>query len=77
MARVCKDTYKEVRVFHRPNGGIDRVYIPDLTPEERERRMRMIKEAAAALIISYRKLQAERAKKAEEAKTAEQKEDVS
>ena len=45
------DTYKEVRVFEYP-GMIARVYIPDLTPEERERRMKIIAQAAAELLMS-------------------------
>ena len=45
------DTYKEVRVFEYP-GMIARVYIPDLTPEEHERRMKAIAQAAAELLMS-------------------------
>lgn len=44
-----KDTYKEVRTFKDGNWTIH-VYIPDLTPEERERRMNIIKKAAADLL---------------------------
>lgn len=44
-----KDTYKEVRVFEFP-GMIARVHIPDITPEERERRMKQIHRAAARLL---------------------------
>lgn len=51
-----QDTYKEVRVFEFPGGEspplIARVYIPDLTPEERQRRMKQIHKAAAELIMS-------------------------
>ena len=43
------DTYKEVRVFHYPNMTV-RVHIPDLTPEERERRIEQIARSAAALL---------------------------
>jgi hypothetical protein len=43
------DTYKEVRIFEYP-GLIARVYIPDLTPEERERRMKAIHNQAANLL---------------------------
>lgn len=46
-----KDTYKEVRTFHYPN-VIARVHIPDITPEERERRMANISKAAADLLLS-------------------------
>ena len=43
------DTYKEVRIFEYP-GLIARVYIPDLTPEERARRMKAIHNQAANLL---------------------------
>ena len=45
------DTYKEVRMIIR-NGNIARVYIPDLTEEERDRRRKEIGKAAAELIYS-------------------------
>lgn len=45
------DTYKEVREF-RYGHILARVYIPDITPEERERRMKEIGKAAAALVLS-------------------------
>lgn len=45
----CVDTYKEVRVFNLP-GMIARVHIPDLTPEERTRRMKKIHDSAAKLL---------------------------
>ena len=45
------DTYKEVKVFETPN-AIIRVSIPDLTEEERKRRMKQIEKSAAALLIS-------------------------
>ena len=44
-----KDTYKEIRVFAFP-GMIARVHIPDITPEERTRRMKEIHIAAARLV---------------------------
>ena len=45
------DTYKEVRVFQY--GHITaRVYIPDLTPEEYERRRKIAEKAAVALLLS-------------------------
>ena len=44
-----KDTYKEVRVIEFPQGTA-RVHIPDLTDEERERRMKRIAESAALLL---------------------------
>lgn len=43
------DTYKEVKVFHFPNVTA-RVFIPDLTAEERERRMKVIHKAAENLL---------------------------
>lgn len=43
------DTYKEVRTFTFPNLKA-RVSIPDLTPEERARRMQAIHTAAADLL---------------------------
>ncbi len=36
-----EDTYKQVKVFQYPNMNI-RVHIPDLTPQERTRRMNAI-----------------------------------
>lgn len=50
----CTDTYKEVRVFEYPN-AIIRVHIPDLTEEERARRMKRVHDAAADLIKSTMK----------------------
>lgn len=44
-----KDTYKETKILEFP-GMIVRVHIPDLTPEERTRRMKAIHNAAAALL---------------------------
>ena len=46
-----KDTYKEVKVFHYDNAVV-RVHIPDLTAEERSRRMKEIERAAALLLAS-------------------------
>ncbi len=46
----CNDTYKEVKVMEHPL-GIIRVHIPDLTPEERERRMQQIKKAAVDIVV--------------------------
>lgn len=56
MTRVQQepDKIKEVRVFHYPK-AIFYVEIPDLTPEEHERRMNEIKEAAAHLLLYGRK----------------------
>lgn len=48
------DTYKEVRTFNYP-GWIIRVHIPDLTPEERARRMKAIERAAADVLRAAEK----------------------
>ena len=44
-----KDTYKETKVFTYPN-MIVRVHIPDLTAEERAKRMKQIHKAAENLL---------------------------
>lgn len=44
-----EDTYKEVRTF-RYGANVARVHIPDLTDEERERRMREIARLAGELL---------------------------
>jgi hypothetical protein len=43
------DTYKEVKTFEFANAVV-RVHIPDITPEERNRRMKAIYTAAGALL---------------------------
>lgn len=43
------DTYKEVKVFEF-SGMVARVYIPDITPEERDERMKDIYREAAKLL---------------------------
>ena len=43
------DSYKEIKTFNYPNAVV-RVYIPDLTEEERTRRMNEIKKAASRLL---------------------------
>jgi hypothetical protein len=48
------DTYKEVKVFHFENMTV-RVHIPDLTTEERTRRMKLIHNAASDLLKDYQK----------------------
>lgn len=45
------DTYKEVKTIYFEN-AVARVHIPDITPEERERRMKDIGRAAGQLILS-------------------------
>lgn len=44
------DTYKEIKTFTYPDMVI-RVHFPDLSDDERQRRMKAIEKAAAALII--------------------------
>lgn len=44
-----QDTYKEVRVIET-SGAIVRVHIPELTKEERARRMKQLYKAAEALL---------------------------
>ena len=48
------DTYKEIRVFQYENMTV-RVHIPDLTTEERTRRMKLIHNAASDLLKDYQK----------------------
>ena len=48
------DTYKEVRVIEF-SCGVARVHIPDLTEEERERRMKRIAQSAALLLYPDKK----------------------
>ncbi len=43
------DTYKEVRTIIFPN-CVARVHIPDISEEERKRRMKRIEKAAADLL---------------------------
>ena len=45
------DTYKEVKTFTFENMTV-RVHIPDITPEERARRMKKIHDSAAKLLNS-------------------------
>lgn len=47
-------TASNVRTFQFP-GMIARVYSPDLTPEEREKRMKEIHKKAAALLADNQK----------------------
>ena len=48
------DTYKEVKTFSFENMTV-RVHIPDLTEEERTRRMKAVYNAAAELLKSQSK----------------------
>ncbi len=43
------DTYKEVKIFNFPN-MVAKVHIPDISNEERNRRMKAIHDAAADLM---------------------------
>lgn len=45
------DTYKDVKTYTYDDGCVVRVHIPELTEEERERRMNNIKRAAVNLMI--------------------------
>lgn len=47
--KECADTYKEIKIFEFP-GVIARVHIPDLTSEEKAKRMKSVYQAAAALL---------------------------
>ena len=49
-----QDTYKEIRTICREN-IVARVHIPDIAPEERERRMRNISKVAGQLLLSQTK----------------------
>lgn len=53
------DTYKETRVIEFPD-MIARVYIPDLTPAEKARRMKAVHDAAANLLKSRHEMQPEK-----------------
>ena len=44
-----KDTYKEIRTFRYPN-AIVRVHLPDITEQERARRMKELERAATELL---------------------------
>ena len=44
-----QDSYKEIKTFNFP-GMVARVYIPDLTEEERNKRMKAIHKQAANLL---------------------------
>ncbi len=47
------DTYKEVIVFNYSNAVV-RVHIPDITSEEKSRRMKEVERAAVKLILESR-----------------------
>ena len=47
------DTYKETRVYEYPN-AIVRVRIPDISDEEQNRRMALLKAAAAEVLKKER-----------------------
>ena len=49
VMRKAVDTYKEIKTFEFP-GCIVRVHIPDITEQERARRMKRIHDAAAELL---------------------------
>lgn len=56
--------YSEPEIIQRQN-GYDRIRRPILTEKEQAGRMKEREEAAAALIIAYRRVQAERKKRNE------------
>lgn len=60
--RKSTDVYMEPVIIERPN-CIIRVYRPILTDEERERRMKQIHDAAAALLMSVIENERKREKK--------------
>lgn len=45
----CQDTYKEVKVLKFPNMNV-RVHIPEISSEEKARRMKIIHKAAMELL---------------------------
>lgn len=49
-----KDTYKEVMVFDYGDTVV-RVHIPDLTPDEKNRRMKEVEKAAVQVLLSKKK----------------------
>jgi len=59
MGKV-QDTYKEVKTFTYPNCVV-RVHIPDLTEEERERRMNALKKTTANFMKAVMKAEREKA----------------
>ena len=48
----CQDTYKEIKTFTYSN-AIVRVHIPDISEEERNRRMKKIHNSASELLKNY------------------------
>jgi ribosome recycling factor len=52
--RKVQDTYKEVKTFTYQNAVV-RVHIPDLTTEEREKRMNELKKATARFMKAVEK----------------------
>jgi ribosome recycling factor len=48
------DTYKEVKTIEF-SGMVARVYVPELTEDERNHRMKIIHRAAAKLLMNERK----------------------
>ena len=55
------DAYKETRVFNI-NNAVIRVHIPDLTAEERSKRIEKIKDAAANLMKGIERCEKEKSK---------------
>lgn len=63
-----QDTYKEPIIYETPTGKTT-VYIPDITPEERAKRLKRVHDAAADLLES---VEIARALRAESEKEKEQ-----
>lgn len=64
----CQDTYGEVKEFVYPTSSVPveaivRVHIPELTAEEREKRMKSVYHAAERLIKAGLKAEADRRKR--------------
>ncbi len=64
----CQDTYKEVREFVYPTPSVPveaivMVRIPDLTEEEREKRMKVVYRTSETLIKAGMKAEADRRKR--------------
>ena len=49
MGAYDNDTYSKVKEYHYPNCTV-RVHFPDLTPEERERRHKMLCDAVVQFV---------------------------
>ena len=66
MKRRTEDSIREVLTFHYPNATV-RVYFPDISDEEHERRMKRIHDAAAELLKEAWRVERMKAKQKESA----------